>query len=104
MTMSRINVESYLYFFSCDLVTGPTFWLVKFVKTGALEIIPYTWRVNEMECFYPKTKRSDPDLLDSIKTCMQPIPKRNFKKWVVKYLFKSGNSSVCRELKCLFYI
>ena len=66
------------------------YWLVKFVKSGALEVIPFSWKVNDAECWYPKSKKSDADLLDMVKACGAATPRRNFKKYTVKYMFAAG--------------
>ena len=60
------------------------------VKTGELEVIPCTWRYSDTECYFPTHLKNEEERLEKVKNCVPPVPKRNFKKYPVKYIYGTG--------------
>ena len=66
------------------------YYLVKFVKTGELEVIPCTWRYSDTECYFPTHLKNEEERLEKVKNYVPPVPKRIFKKYPVKYIYGTG--------------
>ena len=79
------NVQIYSY-----SAENHAYYLVKFVKTGELEVIPCTWRYSDTECYFPTHLKNEEERLEKVKNCVPPVPKRNFKKYPVKYIYGTG--------------
>ena len=68
------------------------YYLVKFVKTSELDVIPCTWRYSEEECYFPINLKNEEDRLQKVKACLPAVPKRSFRKHEVIYIYGTGTT------------
>lgn len=67
------------------------FSLVKFLKKGDLDIVPYTWlNEDKLFCYYPTGLKSSEERIRRVKTFAQPMPRSKYKKYDVTEIHSHG--------------
>ena len=88
--------------FSETLGQDATFWLVKFKTNSALEIVPFTWLINNRTCHYPTSVRSEEERIKKVKAVQPALPKKNYKKYDIVTMHYSGNKCTSNRIVRLY--